>query len=126
MKTIKVQSGAEVSISAGSWSETMALNRAINQHLSEGLTSEVNPMQLALKVESSPDVYSAIFACLARCTYNGKSINETTFEDVAAREDYLDIVQACIECNLAPFKKKHPSQLLTFLGVLNQVSDDQK
>lgn len=119
-------SGAKVQIAAGSWDETTALRRAMNQHLSEGLTTDANVMQLALKVESSQDVYNAVFACLARCTYNGEKITEATFENEGAREDYFDIVCAAIDRNMAPFKKKHPSQLLTFLGVLNQTDESQK
>lgn len=113
-------SGAEIVISSASWGETTALRRAINQHISEGLTSDANVMQLALKVESSKEVYDAVFSCLSRCTYNGSKITEATFEDENARQDYLDIVCACIDKNMEPFKKKHPSQLLAFLGDLNR------
>lgn len=117
---LEVSSGAEVTISSGSWGETTALRRALNKNVSEGLTSDANTLQVALKVESSKEVYDAVFSCLGRCTYNGSKITEATFEDENARQDYLDIVCACINKNMEPFKKKHPSQLLAFLGDLNQ------
>ena len=120
----KAPSGAKVTIGAASWGDVTTLRRAMTQHLSEGLTKDTNVMQLALKVESSEDVYNAVFACLSRCTYNDQKITPATFEPENAREDYMDIVCACIDKNLEPFKKKHPSQLLTFLGVLNQPAEN--
>lgn len=60
----------------------------------------------------SDEVYSAIMECLKNCTYNTtERIDENLFDKMPeAREDYYEIVIACIEENLKPFIKSLASQ----------------
>ena len=60
-------------------------------------------LQIILTADCSNKVEEAIFKCLARCTYNGEKIIKDTFEPVAARENYYEIVIACLKENLTPF-----------------------
>ena len=61
--------------------------------------------KVALMVDSSDEVSEKLFACLVRCTYGGDKITEATFEDEEAREDYYQVVIACLKVNLSPFFK---------------------
>lgn len=58
-------------------------------------------------IETSPEFEEAIFACLKHCTYNNVyKIDEALFDNETvpeARDDYYEIIYACIEENLRPF-----------------------
>lgn len=60
-------------------------------------------------IDTSEEFLDAVFACLSYCTYKKVyKIDEELFdrEDVPeAREDYYEIIFACIEENLRPFIK---------------------
>ena len=62
-----------------------------------------------LSIDSSEDFQEAIFDCLKYCTYkNTYKINIDLFDNQSvpeAREDYYEIIIACIEENLRPFAK---------------------
>lgn len=123
MPKITVPSGADVEINAASWHEANTLRTAIQTAVSSELKDADRMSQLlviGMKVEANPVVNAALWPCLARCTYNSQRINDAIFEDVKARQDYMEIVTACIKENLAPFMKTPVSQFLTFLGQLNQ------
>lgn len=62
---------------------------------------------VVISIDTSEEFDSAIYACLSHCTYDStKAINEQLFDnDENAREDYYEIVFACIEENLKPFIK---------------------
>lgn len=59
-------------------------------------------------METSKTVQDIIEKCLAYCTYDGvHKINTALFDTICpdAREDYYEIMIACIEENLRPFMK---------------------
>lgn len=60
-------------------------------------------------IETSEDFNDAIFACLQYCTYKKVyKIDKALFDNEAvleARDDYYEILVACIEENLRPFIK---------------------
>ena len=60
-------------------------------------------------IETSEEFNDAIFACLQYCTYKKVyKIDEALFDNEAvpeARDDYYEILVACIEENLRPFIK---------------------
>lgn len=62
---------------------------------------------VVISIDTSEEFDSAIYACLSHCTYdNTRAVNEQLFDDnETAREDYYEIVFACIEENLKPFIK---------------------
>lgn len=58
-----------------------------------------------INIDTSEEFDSAIYACLSHCTYDSTNvINEQLFDNnEKAREDYYEIIFACIEANLKPF-----------------------
>lgn len=60
-------------------------------------------VNFALSVNGDKEVFNALWACLARCLYNGEKITKATFDDAEARKDYLPVITKCIEVNLEPF-----------------------
>jgi len=69
-------------------------------------------VQMILSADSSPMVEKAVFKCLKRCTYGGEKITIETFEPIEAREDYYEIVIACLKENLLPFFRPLLSKLV--------------
>lgn len=74
--------------------------------------------KLVAAIDSSEEVNKAVFDCLIRCTYNGDKITEATFENVAARSDYYEIVLSCVKENMLPFFAGLFSKLSPFLAAL--------
>jgi hypothetical protein len=66
-------------------------------------------LQVILTADCSDKVEEAIFKCLSRCTYGGQKITKDIFDNTdsekakEAREDYYEIVIACLKENLNPF-----------------------
>lgn len=64
---------------------------------------------------SSKIIKEALRPCLERVLYNGSKISESTFENVKAREDYMEICYAVIEENIRPFLKSLSVQFAPLL-----------
>ena len=60
-------------------------------------------LDLIISLDCSQKVSDALYACLARSTYNKLQIVPDTFEPVEARGDYYIIVAACLKENVLPF-----------------------
>jgi hypothetical protein len=112
------QKGSEVRINIADFITSMKLKKAVVEAIKEsdvdiahidlenlkaGAIDSI--LQILLTCDSSDKVNDAIFKCLARCTYNSEKITKETFEEVEAREDYYEIVIACLKENLSPFFK---------------------
>lgn len=133
-------SGAKVKINLADFPDAMALKDAIGREISvkdfdmkldptKGINQEfdaANLIKIFLAVDSAPAVVDALFKCLGRCTYNGQRITKETFNSAEAREDYYEIVIACVKANIAPFVKGLFSKLSPLLGSMKQPSDSQK
>lgn len=52
---------------------------------------------------SSRQVEDCLWACFERCTYNAAKIDATTFEPLAAREDYVKVCVEVAKANIFPF-----------------------
>lgn len=129
MLEFKALSGAKVIINEATWQKAMALKNAISKELSEvGIDIDMSTLQAEnksdalnglieplLKVDSSPEVYKALFECLEYCNYDGEKITEDTFEDLGARQDYYQIMIECIKVNLSPFFKGLLSKFATLM-----------
>ena len=124
MTEFKTNNGAKVVINSGDWQDAVALKNTvaeaiIKKDVSFDLASlkgdkEINTaalLKLFMSVDSSKEVYDALFKCLIRCTYNGHKITEETFDEISARENYYEIAIACLKENLTPFFKSLISQL---------------
>ena len=74
---------------------------------------------LLIGLDASDEFEEAIFKCLIRCTYKTTyKIDKDLFDTKCpeAREDYYEIITACIEENLNPFIKSLISVLKTRLS----------
>lgn len=114
----------EVKINVADFISSMKLKKAIQKALLENkidiASVDFNDiksgaidsiLELVLTADSNEGVENALFNCLKRCTYNGEKITRDTFEPVEAREDYYEIVVACLKENLSPFFKPLFSKL---------------
>lgn len=113
MTEFTTKSGAAIVINPAPWVDAKELKKAIeasligsNINLDFG-SSEAGSMManLLLKIDSNPHVEIWLYKCLSRCLRNGQKIVEETFNDIVAREDYYEIVSACIKENFAPLIK---------------------
>ncbi len=126
-------SGKKIVINAADFQDVLELKSAIGRVMSGSdfsfnvdANKSVNEQEfdvaaiakIALLVDSSPEIQDVMFKCLARCTRGGEKITLNTFEDIDAREDYYEIVIACLKENLRPFFKALLSQLKQFTGIL--------
>jgi len=121
--------GSEVAINVADFITSMKLKKAVIEAVKESgadissidldnlkIGAIDSILQIILAADSSDKVNDAIFKCLARCTYNSERITRDTFEPVEAREDYYEIVMACLKENLLPFY----SPLLSRLNALQE------
>lgn len=121
MKQIDVTSGAKVMIGVAPFADAIALKNAIAKEVAKaGISLDMDSQKdidwssiisAGLSVDASQEVNAIIFKCLGRCTYQGDRITPETFEPVEHRQDYYDIVIACVKENLTPFFKGLLSKL---------------
>lgn len=78
-----------------------------------------------ISIDTSEDFNEAIFNCLQYCTYKTVyKINEELFDNdevPEAREDYYEIIVACVEENLRPFVKSLISAWKTHSNITEYV-----
>lgn len=133
---MKTQNGVDLVIKPADFISAMKLKNAVLKAVKESgvdiskidlekiNAASLQPIiEVVLSADTSEDVEKAIFKCLERCTYNGERIIRDTFEPIEAREDYYEIVIACLKENLAPFFKNLISKLKSLTP---KVSDNQK
>lgn len=72
-----------------------------------------------LGLDGNEEFEEALFQCLKKCTYKtAYKIDKELFDTICpeAREDYYEIIIACVEENLKPFMKSLVSALKTRLS----------
>ena len=78
-----------------------------------------------ISIDTSDEFNEAIFNCLQYCTYKTVyKINEELFDNEEipeAREDYYEIIVACVEENLRPFLKSLISTWRTHSNITEYV-----
>lgn len=78
-----------------------------------------------ISIDTSDEFNEAIFNCLQYCTYKTVyKINEELFDNdevPEAREDYYEIIVACVEENLRPFVKSLISAWKTHSSITEYV-----
>ena len=133
---MEVSSGAKVVINIADFDSSMRLKNAIEKEFADSkfemgaidLKKSFNDLDISVltpflktlaQIDSSQEVYDAIFVCLLRCTYNGDKITKATFEEAEARADYYEIVFECLKVNLLPFFKGLALKL-NLLGLLQE------
>lgn len=100
-------SGAKIVINPAPWKDAKGLKNAIQKaaattELKISMDDVGGLLRTFLQTDSAPEVDAALAPCLARCTRNGEKITDATFEEVDARQDYYEIVFACVKENLGP------------------------
>ena len=132
----KSQNGVDVKINPADFISAMKLKNAVLKAVKDSgvdiskidletiNASSLQPiLEVVLYADTSEAVENALFKCLERCTYRGERITRDTFEPVEAREDYYEIVLACLKENLAPFFK---NLILKLSSLMPKKSDNQK
>lgn len=111
-KVIDLPSGAKLEITVAPFSEAKALWAAVASEL-KGLKLDPEAdvdvnfwKDLFCTAIESKKLEDALRACLKRCTYNGKRIiDDSIFEPVEARDDYLAVCYEVTKENVSPFMK---------------------
>lgn len=75
-----------------------------------------------ISIDTSAEAESAIFECLKYCVYDKvHKVTPELFDEVEdARQDYYEIIYACVEHNLAPFIKSLISMFSTHLAKIGK------
>lgn len=102
--------GAKIVINPCSFEDAFRLKSLIQKSLldnnikiEKALDEDILGIIMAL--DSSKDVFEAMFKCLIKSTYNNVKITKETFEDEKAREDLYEIFFYCLKVNIYPFFK---------------------
>lgn len=122
-----IASGAEVKIAAADIEDSWALFQAF---LKIGLTVPVksgDELPNTLKdifcaSLASKELHGLLMVCANKCTYNGLKIEQSMFQSVKAREDYLEVLYLVAEANLKPFTK---SLYARFKDILSKIENIQ-
>lgn len=107
----KLESGRELVITPAPFADAREVYQAFvvaikDVDMDEDKEIDVNFLKgMFCAALSDKRLEAAIWACLPRCKYQGHKIIKDTFEDVEAREDYLEICWLVAEENVRPFTK---------------------
>jgi hypothetical protein len=125
--------GAKIVINTAPFADVMTLKSAIQRELASSnikldlgnisLEQEVDIVAIVktiMQIDSSKEVFEALFKCLARCVYDGQKITEQLFEKDEPRQDYYLIQFECIKANLKPFLQGLVSSLPALMSSLNK------
>lgn len=120
-------SGAEVKVTAADIDDSWNLFQAF---LKIGLTVPVkrgDELPNTLKdifcaSLANKDMHALLMICAQKCTYNGLKIEQSMFQSVKAREDYLEVLYLVAEANLKPFTK---SLYARFKDILSKIENIQ-
>ena len=110
-KEIKLPSGSTLVISLPPFAEAKELFQAILEEVKDLKLDPKTEMDINFFKDifcagfSSKKIEKALNACMKRCTYNDLKMDENTFEDEKAREDYLSVVYEIIKEVISPFMK---------------------
>ena len=85
----------------------------VSDILSKGDITYEDLFQLALAVDSDPDVFNACFECMDKSIYNDIAIKKNVFEDEVARADLYEVLFYCLKVNVYPFFRNLLSSLKT-------------
>lgn len=124
LKKVSLPSGAELSFNIAPHAESKRLFMAVMRELQKiGVTpgefgAEMLVKDIACIILSSDALDEAIKPCLARCLYDSEKVGPETFEAAERRQDYLPVVIAVVQENIAPFLNGLFSQLRGYSELL--------
>jgi hypothetical protein len=123
VKEVKLPSGSTVSFNdpPAPWEESQALYEALLEEGKRVRVSDADEIFNVMKdvfctAYASRSVKMAMKPLLARVLYNGAKITDATWEPVAAREDYYDLITEVAKENIAPFVKPLMQQFSPILA----------
>ncbi len=114
MKEVKLPSGAVLKIGNTPFATSKALYQAILKEAKGVAVSSKTELSSLYKDLfcigfSSPEIEACLWECFKRCTYNAGNgdfrIDESTFEPVAARQDYVAVCVEVAKESVYPFGK---------------------
>lgn len=111
MQEYKLPSGAKLRITLAPFKEGKELYQAILKEFKSLKVSEKDQIDVNMFKDifctllSSNEIESAILKCAERCLYDNSKINDETFEDENARQDYIETLYLIAEANIRPFVK---------------------
>jgi len=121
-KEITLDSGAKLNITLASFAEGNALFKAFSKVVGkaeiDGQEDIKNPLALKdlfCSLVYSDELEKCLWACMKRATYNGHKITPDTFEEIEARQDYLEVISEVGQFNLTPFLKSLYARFLPLL-----------
>ena len=124
--TKTLESGKELVITPAPFADAKEVYQAFVEQLAPVNVDEEKELDanlfkdLFVNVLTSKRFEDAVWACMRRCKYGGHKITESTFEDVSAREDYLEICYYVAWENIHPFLKTLMQKYSHILGELNK------
>jgi hypothetical protein len=75
-----------------------------SEEFAEFLKKDINVLKTpACRILASKSILGAAKKCFVRCTYNGKRIDNMTFESKDARGDFLTAAFQALRENVSPF-----------------------
>lgn len=127
MKEIKLPSGATLKITPSPFADAKALYQALLREVRQvGINSQTEMGEIFKNLFcmgfSSPEVEAKLLVCFKRCVYNsGKGdlkIDESTFEPIEARDDYMKVCMEVTRENVLPFVKSLYAEYQTALATI--------
>ncbi len=124
---MKTSNGAELRLTAAPFDDALALLHAFLKEakgveIKQGKEELPNVLKnVFCSAFSSPELLRALNVCMERCLYKGQKIVPGIFEDLKAREDYLEICYLVAEENLKPFTKSLYAQFADLLKKIENI-----
>jgi len=107
-KIIKTNNGAiEVSLQDSDFATSNKLRAIFTKSVKKQgyKLEELGNVETIEVLDCNEELQEILFKCLERCTYDGVRITKETFEPISARQDYYEIMLACLGINYDPFFK---------------------
>jgi hypothetical protein len=125
MEEVKLASGKKLTITIAPFAPGRRLYQALAR---EARALKVNGSEevdfnfrkdLLCTLLASEALEKAVWDCMSSCLYDGKRINEETFEPAEARADYITVCIKVAEANLLPFVKDLYAEFAFLVEALN-------
>ena len=109
-KIIKTKLGHDLVIMPADFQDAMLLQSVLLTAMSkQDMNMEVDLkdisdlLPLILGIGGNLAIHDAVFSCLKKCTYDGRSINKELFDDFELRGDYYEVLIECAKFNCSVF-----------------------
>jgi hypothetical protein len=129
LRVSRAKSGAKIVINPAPFKDAKNLKNAIESESARSgvdISNLKNFGSLILLVDSSVAFNMAIAPCLLRCTRNDQKITDETFDAIEARQDYYEILVACVKENVGPLLDGLFSQFTSVMATPESQENAQK